>query len=70
MHEPVSIEPSDLYDDGTLQLAAGLSTATLARARRSGRLRYTRQGTRILYLGRWILDWLEAESRQGVAGGK
>ncbi|MFH1265256.1 MAG: hypothetical protein ABIK89_05970 [Planctomycetota bacterium] len=66
MNKPVSIEPSHLYDEGTLQLATGLAPATLAKARRSGRLRYTRQGKRVLYLGRWILDWLEVESRQGV----
>jgi len=70
MHKAVSIEPSALYDDGALQLAAGLSPSTLAKARRSGRLRFTRQGQRILYLGRWLLDWLEAESRQGVSDGK
>jgi len=70
MHEPLSIEPSALYDDGALQLAAGLTPATLARARRSGRLRHTRQGKRVLYLGQWLLDWLEAESRQGVCDAK
>jgi hypothetical protein len=70
MHEPVSIEPSHLYDDGTLQLTVGLSPAALTKARRSGRLRFARQGKRILYLGRWIIDWLEAECRQGVADAK
>lgn len=64
MHKPLSIEPAHLYDDGSLYLAAGLSPTTLARARRSGGLRYTRQGRRTLYLGQWILDWLEAESRR------
>ena len=66
MHKPLLIEPSGLYDDGALQFAAGLSPAALARARQSGRLRHTRQGKRILYLGQWLLDWLDAESRQGV----
>jgi hypothetical protein len=66
MHKPVSIEPSHLYDDGTLQLTAGLSLTALAKARRSGRLRFAKQGNRVLYLGQWILDWLEAESRQEV----
>lgn len=66
MHEAISIEPSAVYDDGTLHLAAGLSPTALSRARRSGRLRFTRQGNRTLYLGQWILDWLEADSRQGV----
>jgi hypothetical protein len=67
MERPLSLEPSSLYDDGALQLAAGIAPATLARARRSGRLRFTQQGKRTLYLGQWILDWLQAESRQGVS---
>ncbi len=70
MHKPVSIEPSHLYDDGVLQLAAGIAPGTLSKARRSGRLRFTKQGNRVLYLGRWILDWLEAESRQGAGDAK
>lgn len=68
MHEPFSIEPSQVYDDGALSAAMGLSSATLAAARRSGRLRFTRQGKRILYLGRWLLDWLEADSEPQVTG--
>jgi hypothetical protein len=67
MHKPVSIEPSQLYDDGALLLSVGLSPTALARARREGRLRFTRQGRRVLYLGQWVLDWLEADSRQEVA---
>jgi hypothetical protein len=66
MYKAIRIEPSALYDDGSLNLAAGLSPTALANARRSGRLRFTKQGNRVLYLGQWILDWLEAESRQGV----
>ena len=66
MQKAVSIEPSALYDGGTLRRIAGLGTATLTNARRSGRLRFTKQGNRILYLGQWILDYLEADSRQGV----
>jgi len=70
MHKAVSIDPSALYDGGTLYLAAGITPATLARARRCGQLRFTRQGKRILYLGQWILDWLETDSRQEVADAK
>jgi hypothetical protein len=55
-----------LYDDDLIFAALGVSAATLTRARRQGRLRYTRQGRRILYLGQWVLDWLTAESRQGA----
>jgi hypothetical protein len=60
MIEPVSIEPDALYDDGSLRQALGLTANALANARRAGTLRFTRQGKRTLYLGRWILDWFES----------
>jgi hypothetical protein len=66
MVSPVSIEPRALYDDGAILLTLGFSSQTLARARRAGKLRYTRQGRRTLYLGEWLLAWLEADTRQEV----
>jgi hypothetical protein len=66
MQEKVSIAPDGIYDDGALHLALGLTPATLAQARRSGELRFTRKGKRTLYLGQWVLDWIKADSRQGV----
>ena len=74
MIEPVSIDPEAMYDDGSLCQALGLTDAALANARREGTLRYALQGKRTLYLGRWILDWLEAAAakppttRQAAAG--
>jgi hypothetical protein len=67
--DPIRIDPGAVYDDGSVILALDIPSATLARARRKGRLRYTRQGRRVLYLGQWLLDWLanEAASRQEVA---
>ena len=62
MIEPVLIEPEALYDDGLLRQALGLTDAALANARRAGMLRYTRQGRRTFYLGRWILAWLECQA--------
>ena len=62
MIEPVLIEPEALYDDGSLRQAIGLTDAVLANARRAGTLRYTRQGKRTLYLGKWILAWLESQA--------
>jgi hypothetical protein len=69
MQAPVSIEPNQVYDDGALYLTLGLTPNTLATARRSGALRFTRQGKRTLYLGQWIVDWLAADERQGVGHG-
>jgi hypothetical protein len=62
MIEPVSIEPEAVYDDGSLRQALGLTDASLAAARRSGSLRFTRQGKRVLYLGKWITSWLESQA--------
>jgi hypothetical protein len=74
MHEPISITPDAVYDDGTLYLSLGLTPAALSKARRAGELRFTRQGKRTLYLGQWVLDWLQATATtnagrqpQGVA---
>jgi hypothetical protein len=59
MIEPVLIEPEALYDDSALRLTLGVTSATLANARRTGMLRYSRRGKRTLYKGSWILAWLE-----------
>jgi len=70
MHEPVSIEPRQVYDDGALFVTLGLSPSTLATARRSGALRFTRRGKRTLYLGQWLLDWLESDTQQPSGKGE
>jgi hypothetical protein len=67
VHSPLRIAADALYDDGAL-MVAGFSSVGLRRARRSGRLRFAKQGNRIVYLGRWLLDWLESEGESG--GGK
>jgi hypothetical protein len=58
MISPALIDPAAVYDDGAVVLTLDLSSATLARARRDGRLRFTRKGRRVLYMGQWLLDWL------------
>jgi hypothetical protein len=73
MIKAVSIEPMGVYDDTSLQASIGISPTSLAQARRSGKLRFARTGKRVLYLGRWIIEWLEqdaAEGRQEVADAK
>jgi hypothetical protein len=62
MIEPVTIDPDAILDDGALLFTLGLRPAAMARARRSGLLRFTRQGRRILYKGAWILEWLDKEA--------
>ena len=66
MKQQVSIAPDSVYDDGALYLALGLTPATLAQARRSGTLRFSRKGKRTFYLGQWILDWLKTDSGKAV----
>jgi hypothetical protein len=60
----IRIEPDGIYDDASLYGALEVSAATLARARRDGRLRYSRQGRRVLYLGQWVLEWLKADGER------
>ena len=61
MHRPISIQPDAFYDDATLNRDAGIRFASLARARKSGELRSTRRGGRVLYLGQWVIDWLASD---------
>ena len=63
----LSIEPRGVYDDGTLVLALGVTHATLARARRDGHLRFAREGRQVLYLGQWILEWIEQSAAGRIA---
>lgn len=64
--DAILIDPDGIYDDGLLCGALGVSAQTLARARHDGQLRFSRKGKRILYLGRWVLDWLQVDTvRQG-----
>jgi hypothetical protein len=68
MPDSLTVHPDTVYTEGAIALALDLHTATLRRARHDGRLRYSRQGHRVLILGRWLLDWLERDAeRQGVA---
>jgi hypothetical protein len=60
----LSIDPRAVYSEGALSLALEVPLATLLRARREGRLRYSRQGRRVLFLGQWIIDWLEHDAGQ------
>lgn len=64
MLSPVSIEPEAIYDDGAIRQALGLTDSAMATARRSGAIRYTRQGKRVLYLGKWITAWLESQAAE------
>ena len=70
MENSFLIEPDGIYDDGSLHLALGVTPATLARARRSGELRFSRKGKRTFYLGKWVLDWIQADARQEVSHAK
>ena len=64
---PVLIDPEGIYTDGQIRLMLDLTEATMARARREGGLRYTRQNKRVLYRGQWITDWLESSADTTIA---
>jgi hypothetical protein len=59
MIKAVELAPNAIVDDGTLYLELGISSSATAKARRAGLLRYSKVGRRVLYLGRWVLEWLE-----------
>lgn len=67
MDSDFSILPDGVYDDGALVLGLGVTHAALVQARRDGELRYTKKGRRVLYLGRWIIAWLEGSNATSEA---
>jgi len=70
MAQIIRIEPDAVLDEDSLGEALGVSDQVLLRARREGRLRFSKQGNRVLYLGHWVLDWLQADaSQKGVSRG-
>lgn len=54
----IQIEPAAIYDDDLLFAVLRVTSRTLLAARKANQLRYTRKGQRVLYLGQWVLDWL------------
>jgi len=61
MANTLSLDGNTIYDEGAVSLALDIPLSTLDRARREGRLRFTRKGRRIFFRGQWLLDWFEAE---------
>jgi hypothetical protein len=47
-----------------------VTSATLATARKSGALKFTRRGARTFYKGAWILAWLESGADRPEAKGR
>lgn len=64
---PPPILSDAVYDDAALAVWHGIPARTLRAARRAGDLRHAKAGTRTIYLGRWLLDWLERSG--GSEGG-
>ena len=63
MPETIAINPLAVYSADQLSAMLDVSEATLAEARRSGALRATKKGRRVLYLGEWVLDWLRSDNQ-------
>lgn len=69
----IFIDSEAIYDDDALIVALGVGPQVLKRARQARELRYTRKGQRTLYLGSWVLTWLQnapAAEEQGVVDAK
>ena len=67
MPEPIKLIADAFYDDGDLTVGLKLSQSALDRGRKSGELRYTKRGGRVLYLGQWVHQWLSAEPAECLA---
>ena len=67
MIEGFPIDPNAVYDGSALSVGLGISAKSLANARLAGDLRHAREGRRILYVGQWVLDWLERDAVSGVS---
>jgi hypothetical protein len=59
-HTIATIHPTAVYSNDDLSSLIDVSPDALAKARRSGALRWVRKGRRVIYLGEWVLDWLRA----------
>ena len=68
MATKLQIDADTVYDEEEISLSLDIPTATLCRERRTGRLRYTRKGRRVLILGRWLLDWLAKDDAKKGGG--
>lgn len=70
MTTPVKLDSDAFYDDSAIRHALGIRSSALAKGRKSGQLRSTRKGGRVLYQGRWLESWLTADTDQArdVAG--
>lgn len=61
MANSLMVNRDGIYDLGTVCLALDIRQSTLNRARREGRLKYAREGNRIFFLGKWLIEWLEKD---------
>lgn len=54
-----SIEPQKFYDDFAVFQILEIKESVQKRARDNSELKFTKKGSRILYRGQWLIDWLE-----------
>jgi hypothetical protein len=61
-----TIHPTGIYTSDDLCAMLDVSLTALTEARRSGALRWARKGRRVIFLGEWIITWLQQGARQEV----
>lgn len=61
---PITIDPKAWYAGGDTRLLLDMTESAMARARRSGELRFARRGQRVWYRGQWIIEWLERAAQE------
>jgi hypothetical protein len=67
---PHVIDPHAVYDLASARAALSLAKGTLSREIKLGRLRASKRAGKVLILGSWLLQWVEAgEVRRGKPSG-
>jgi hypothetical protein len=64
----LSIDPQGIYAENAVARALGIPLGTLREARRSRRLRFSRKGKRVLFLGQWLIDWMQDDTASEQGG--
>lgn len=54
-----NIRPRGVYNLRQATRATGMATSTLEREMKKGRIRVARRGGKVVFLGRWLIRWME-----------
>jgi hypothetical protein len=64
----LTLDPLSVLDADAVRRVLRLRTSSLRREIREGRLRVSKRCGRYYFLGRWLIDWLEAGELRNASG--